>query len=334
MITTHYLIITISVFFFSLGGTALAIYLLKHTEILDIPTERSNHAAPVPRGGGLAVTFSILAFMLVMAADNALLLAAAILAAISFFDDAKGLSPRIRLLAQICCVIYALPGMKGLLFHGALPVWADHILVVLLWVWVTNLYNFMDGIDGITGAQTICLAAGLGLVSASVPHISHGVTMDALIMASARLGFLVYNWHPARIFLGDAGSIPLGFLVGYVLYATAASGYWAAALILPAYYFTDSGLTLLKRLITGKKIWLSHSEHYYQLAVRGGRPHDAVVRDIIGMNILLMPLAVIANHSATAAWICVGVAYGASFLFVQYLGNAPRKLNYEITPHA
>jgi UDP-N-acetylmuramyl pentapeptide phosphotransferase/UDP-N-acetylglucosamine-1-phosphate transferase len=114
------------------------------------------------------------------------------------------------------------------------------------------------------------------------------------VIAATMIGFLVWNWHPARIFLGDVGSIPLGFLLGWLLLDLAASGLWQAALILPLYYLADASLTLLRRLLRGAVIWHAHREHCYQQAVQRGRSHAAVSRAVAFTNLLLVGLAFVA----------------------------------------
>ena len=122
----------------------------------------------------------------------------------------------------------------------------------------------MDGIDGIAGIQTLSIGLGIYIIGAiNMPFdASHG---QALVLAAAAIGFLAWNWHPARIFLGDVGSIPMGFLVGWLLLNLASNGFWQAALILQFYYLVDSTLTLIKRIMKGMVVWQPHKEHFYQV---------------------------------------------------------------------
>lgn len=315
---THYLIICLSALIFSVIGTGLAVRILRFARILDVPNARSNHKEPIPRGGGVGVIFSIVCFLMVAGTDGNLLWAALLLATVSFIDDWHGLPARIRLGAQLIALVLAVNSLQGQVFQEFLPWWLDAIMAVLLWLWIINLTNFMDGIDGITAAQVISICLGLILLRLSVPDMPKSLAIDAGIIASASLGFAFWNWHPARIFLGDVGSITLGFLIGYLLLSTAEAGYWQAALILPAYYISDASLTLLKRLLRGEKIWQSHSQHAYQAAARAGRAHDAIVRDIIGLNIVLIVLAIISTLGFLAGWVSIAVAYGLSFGLMQY----------------
>jgi UDP-N-acetylmuramyl pentapeptide phosphotransferase/UDP-N-acetylglucosamine-1-phosphate transferase len=279
----------------TIASTRLVLSWLRHKQILDHPNERSSHSLPTPRGGGLGVT-PVLAAALILVTDTspgeAFLLAvgALILMAISWLDDRRGLPPLPRFAAQAIIIAATLSGLDGrAVFADTLPFWLDRVLVGLGWLWFVNLYNFMDGIDGITGVES----AGIGLGIAMVAHITGdgALIAPALIVAACGLGFLVWNWHPARIFLGDSGSIPLGFVLGGLLLHLAAQGQLAAALILPGYYLADASITLLWRLKDGEKIWQAHRRHFYQRAVRGGQSHARVSGAIILGNGLLIACA-------------------------------------------
>jgi len=128
-----------------------------------------------------------------------------------------------------------------------LPPLGDHLFAALAWIWFINLYNFMDGIDGITGVETATIGLGLTLVSL-VAGLAAPVAGLGMAMAGAACGFLLWNWTPAKLFLGDVGSVPLGFLAGFLLLYLASEGHLAPAIILPLYYLFDAMATLLRRL--------------------------------------------------------------------------------------
>jgi UDP-N-acetylmuramyl pentapeptide phosphotransferase/UDP-N-acetylglucosamine-1-phosphate transferase len=252
---------------------------------------------PTPRGGGLAVLAALLpawAFLSLVAAPPetfVAVLGAAGLAFISFADDLRSLPALLRLAAQATAVALGLaflPGAGGV-FQGYLPPWLDMLLAALLWLWFINLYNFMDGIDGIAGAETVAIGFGLALLG-TVHRGAGAAGQVALGLAAgmAALGFLRWNWHPAKIFLGDVGSVPLGYLLGWLLLATAAAGFWKAALVIPAYYLVDATVTLGRRLLRRERIWEAHREHFYQRLVRRGWPHDRVVRWVIALDVVLV----------------------------------------------
>jgi UDP-N-acetylmuramyl pentapeptide phosphotransferase/UDP-N-acetylglucosamine-1-phosphate transferase len=278
---------------------------LQRRAILDRPVERSSHTVPVPRGGGLVlIPLVLIAWLIFAAAGNAphgttvITIVAGCLALLSWFDDLGGLGVGWRLAVHLVAAalgVLFLPG-TGLVFQGALPPLLDHAVTVLLWVWFLNLYNFMDGIDGITGAETIAIGLGIVLVLSFAGLNTDDASLLALVLAAGALGFLRWNWAPARIFLGDVGSVPLGFITGWLLLAMAARGLWASALILPLYYLADSGWTLMRRILRGERFWEAHRTHFYQRALAPDGEHRLVVRLIAAGNISLVALAGLAIY--------------------------------------
>jgi UDP-N-acetylmuramyl pentapeptide phosphotransferase/UDP-N-acetylglucosamine-1-phosphate transferase len=270
----------------SIGLTRLVLGWLRRKQILDLPNERSSHSLPTPRGGGLAVTPVMAAGVaLIPGGSVPLALGALALMALSWIDDRRGLPAGLRFGAHMAVVAAGLAVMPAhaLVFGGALPLWADRLVTGICWVWFLNLYNFMDGIDGITGVESVCVGLGLTLF---------GLT-PGLAVAAAALGFLVWNWHPAKLFLGDSGSVPLGYVLGGLLIQLAVSGFLVAALILPAYYLADATITLLWRLKDGEKIWQAHRRHFYQRALKGGKSHAQVALAILAANLALIGAAII-----------------------------------------
>ncbi len=289
------------------AATGLAVWWLRRRQILDHPNARSSHHRPTPRGGGLGVFAVVVpAWCLVVGADP-VIAAAAALAALSWWDDLRGLTPLPRFAAQIAAValgISALPA-DALVFQGLVPFWLDRAAAGFAWLWFVNLTNFMDGIDGITGAETLAITLGLIAVAVAGAALPDHVVGGAAVLAGAAAGFLVWNWHPARVFLGDVGSVPLGYLLGFLLLSTAAAGAWAAAVILPAYYLADATLTLLRRLVRGARVWQAHREHFYQRAVQHGRSHAAVVLAVTTLNLVLIALAL---GAVVAPWAAIAAA--------------------------
>ena len=283
-------------FAISCVATRVLIGMLQRGAVLDLPNARSSHVLPTPRGGGIAVIGTIVLAWLVLWAQGivpmasaVIALAAAALAVVSWIDDLRGLSPGVRLLVQFAAVaagMLVLP--DGRLFQGWLPPSLDVIAGALIWVWFVNLFNFMDGIDGIDGAEAAAIGLGIVLVASVGGAIDLGLAAPAVAVAAASLGFLVWNWAPARIFLGDVGSVPLGYLLGFLLFELARRGQWAAALILPLYFLADASLTLLRRLLRGERVWQAHREHFYQRAVQRGLSHAAVVLRVIAADLVLI----------------------------------------------
>jgi UDP-N-acetylmuramyl pentapeptide phosphotransferase/UDP-N-acetylglucosamine-1-phosphate transferase len=282
------------------GATWATLRLLTRLDIYDRPNERSSHAARTPRGGGLALIPLLLASWAtwVLWTDSApvgfwtVLFGALLLALVSLADDLRGLPAGPRLAIQAAAVLLGLPGLAdaGAVFQGLLPAVVDAVAAGLIWLWFVNLFNFMDGIDGISGVEASSIGAGLALV-ALLALLPPSLLVLPLLLVGAALGFLAWNRPPAKIFLGDVGSIPLGYLLGWLLLMAAARGQWAPALILPLYYLADATLTLAARALRGAKVWRAHREHFYQRAVQGGLSHGAVVRWVLVCNAALIVLA-------------------------------------------
>jgi UDP-N-acetylmuramyl pentapeptide phosphotransferase/UDP-N-acetylglucosamine-1-phosphate transferase len=290
-------------------ATRALIPILRRRDILDHPNERSAHRVPTPRGGGIAVIGSLLLAWFVLAGAGLALpgvigvsLGAGILAVVSWVDDLRGLSPLLRLVAQIVVVTIGICAQaRGL---G----WAGFAAIGLLWIWCTNVFNFMDGIDGITGTEAAAIGIGLLLFASVGTGADPGLTMLAAAMVGAALGFLVWNWSPARIFLGDVGSAPLGFLVGFLLLDLVMRGFWKVALILPLYFLADASITLARRLLRGERVWRAHREHFYQQAVRAGLGHAAVVERVIAADLVLIGC----GWAAENGWSAVSLAIAAT----------------------
>lgn len=278
---------------------------LLRRQILDLPNDRSSHSRPTPRGGGLALAPVMAVLLLALAWQGPLFpallgLGALALLAVSWWDDRHSLPPLPRFGAHMVVVAATLALLPPslLVFQGWLPLPVDRLLAGLGWLWFVNLYNFMDGIDGITGCETVSLGLGIALIGA-VSGLGD-IAPHALLTAAAAAGFLLFNWHPARLFMGDSGSIPLGFVLGGLLIFLAAHGQLAAALILPAYYLTDATLTIGKRAWRRERIWQAHRQHFYQRAVQGGKRHDQVVWAIAIVNAGLVAAALAAAQGFTA----------------------------------
>lgn len=289
--------------------TRAVLQVLRQRAILDHPNERSSHARPTPRGGGIAVVAVLVPSWLLIvigksAADMSFwfaLAGIAALAALSWIDDLRNLSAALRVVCHALVVVITLAVLPAdaLVFQGLLPQLADRVAAGILWIWFINLFNFMDGIDGISGVEAIAIAGGLFLVAVIDAGVLRTGGLLALAIAGTASGFLLWNWHPARVFLGDVGSVPLGFALGWLLLQAAIAGYWAAALILPLYYLADATITLGRRAARGAKIWQAHREHFYQQAATHGRNHATISRDIAVANIALIGLAVAAERTGT-----------------------------------
>ncbi len=271
--------------------------------LLDHPNERSSHKMPVPRGGGWALlailgpgTVLISLYQHSLPFHAWLILALALLVAVSWLDDRHGINPFMRLTIHIIAAFFGSMSLAphAMIFNGSIPFWIDRTLLIVGWAWFINLYNFMDGIDGLTCVETISIATGACALFSAFNIYDPFVSVLILMLTGVCLGFLALNWHPAKIFMGDVGSVPLGFLVGYILLTLALKGHVAAAFILPLYYIADSGITLFKRACRGEKVWQAHRQHFYQKAALGLGRHDRPVYWVIAANISLMSSALLA----------------------------------------
>ena len=278
--------------------------LLRKCSILDHPNERSSHVLPTPKGAGALLVPVIVVGWVAVAwyglsnrstyevyVIGGLALA---LGVVSWVDDLKGLSPVTRLIAQTAAVAVASWVLADgeLIFGGLMNFYVEKAFIILIWVWFINLFNFMDGIDGISAVELLVVNLGLVILSSAVSDLSDSRPY-AVVMLVAATGFLFWNWHPARIFLGDVGSAPLGFLLGWQLILIAKSGAWAAALILPGYYLADATLTLVRRILRGEKAWQAHRDHFYQIAVRGVLDHQGVALRVLYVGLILIVLSVL-----------------------------------------
>ncbi len=279
--------------------------------------DRTMHSGVIPKGGGLPLLISAVAvtsaFHPLTALSWPVLAGLVVATVVSWRDDVTPLPALVRFpvhAGAAALFVLSLPA-EAAVFQGWLPVALDRALAVLALTWMMNLYNFMDGINGITGAETIAIAGGyLALSATGAAALSYLPLAAALLGASA--GFLVWNAREkALVFLGDVGSVPLGFLTGALMIDLATKGYWAAALILPSYFFADATITLFRRLTRGEKIWEAHRSHFYQRAARGYGRHLPVVAWVSYANVLLVYWAV---ESLDAAMIWPALALAAAII--------------------
>jgi UDP-N-acetylmuramyl pentapeptide phosphotransferase/UDP-N-acetylglucosamine-1-phosphate transferase len=235
---------------------------------LDQPNERSLHERPVPRTGGIAVLLGAASSLAFGAAGLWLPMGLAlVLAAVSFFDDLRGLPTSVRLAAHVAAATV-------LVWHVLSPMLAVEMLVLILAVvWITNLYNFMDGSDGLAGGMATIGFGAFGFAAWRAGDAALATLCVAL--AAAAVAFLLHNRHPARIFLGDVGSIPLGFLaaaLGILGWRNDLWPLWFPVLVF-APFIADATVTLVRRTLRRERVWQAHRDHYYQRMVRMGFGH-------------------------------------------------------------
>ena len=271
---------------------------------VDLPNPRSLHSNPTPRVGGIAVLAGVLAALLLAGGEYAALgVALASLAVLSFVDDRGGLPIGIRLSSHFVV------GAAWLIFGADLPAGWTVVLLAVAIAWSINLYNFMDGADGLAGGMATLGFACYALAAwlAGDTHLARvGVAAGA-----AAAGFLLFNFPPARSFLGDVGSIPLGFLaaaLGIEGWQRGAWPFWFPLLVFSP-FVVDASATLLRRALGRERFWRAHREHYYQRLVRMGWSHRrlAVTEYTLmagaGVSALLMlDLAPVPQMAGIGAW--------------------------------
>jgi Fuc2NAc and GlcNAc transferase len=275
------------------------------TGLMDHPGERSSHTQPTPRGGGLAIAIAFFAALGWLwleerfdpAAAAVLLLGGLLVAGIGFIDDRHSVPARLRLLVHVCAAVGTTALIGAVTFGGGSPgtaeIWAGRVFTVVAIVWAINLFNFMDGIDGIAGAEALFLAAS----GAALNWYAGGdaaLTAAMLSIAASSAGFLVWNWPPASIFMGDVGS---GFL-GFALSVLGLIGVKDGALpmevwpILGGVFLMDATVTLVRRVLRGDRWHEAHRMHAYQHLSRRWNGHRPVTLAVSAVNVFwLLPWA-------------------------------------------
>lgn len=296
---------------------------------MDIPNHRSLHKQPVPRGGGLSIVILIVFCLLTLYVKDyldvydviVLLTSLIITASIAFIDDLRPVSTIYRALvycvSAACLVFLMSPDLNQFV----------KIFAVVCIVWMVNLYNFMDGIDGLASVEAIT-------TSVFAVFIFHHIAADdlffiSLTIACSSAGFLVWNWSPAKIFMGDVGSCTLGLLfsiialLAYQKYAVPIS-VW---LVLLSVFIADTSFTLLKRLLTGEIWYQAHKDHAYQQLVEQGASHKSVTTGVLIINVLfLWPLSYIVYAYSQYSLIVVLLNYGILAIYWWHIQTRSLKM--------
>jgi Fuc2NAc and GlcNAc transferase len=289
-------------------------YYIKHALLEEI-NERSSHTVPTPHGGGIAIIlvwFSGLFYLhFTNEIDSSLfyaLLVGIIISVVSFFDDLYELSPKLRLIAQAIVAfggLYFLGGFEqlNLFFFTLENQILTNIFAFFMIIWFINLYNFLDGIDGYAGSEALFLSIAAFILFGGA-HF--------LVLAVAVLGFLVWNWHRAKIFMGGVGSTLLGYNVAIftIYYANQVStNFWIWIILFGLFWF-DATLTLFRRYKNKEKLSQAHKKHAYQRLVQSGLSHDKVVLFSLGVNAMLFIMVYFAPSVFIALPLSLIVMYG------------------------
>lgn len=335
------------VFFFSCVVSITIIGLLLISKLawriaVDVPNDRSLHSLPIPRIGGWGVIpAAIAAAFFFGAVEWTLAGLAMVLFAVSYLDDRIGLPILVRL------TTHAVASVAWLIFGPAsLPLLLAGIAAIAIMWWI-NLYNFMDGANGLAGGMG--LIGFLGYAVAAASHDMVPLTLWSLALAGASGGFLLFNFHSARVFLGDCGSVPLGFFVGALGLWGWSEGAWPSwfPFLVFASFFLDATVTLMRRMMNGEPFWRAHAEHYYQRLIRSGWSHPRIaLREYVVMAASASLATAMLTWSVSAQYaglvLAAGVFVGLAILvdrrwlkFQQAAGKSSSgwlKLQYVLIP--
>ncbi|WP_049557967.1 MraY family glycosyltransferase [Yersinia kristensenii] len=331
----------VGVFIFFMLSTILTLVLRKYAlknNIIDTPNSRSSHITPTPRGGGVAIVVSFLCGIalfyfqgyLPLLTVIGLVVSGGVIALVGFWDDHGHIAARWRLLAHFSAaafLLFCLGGFPVLIVSGVVVNLGilGNLFGLLFLVWMLNLYNFMDGIDGLASAQAVTTSIGaIVIYFISGYHVDLSSYLVLGLLASTVLGFLLWNFPPAKIFMGDAGSGFLGLIIG----SLAISAGWIETkfffcwLILLGLFIVDATWTLVRRVISGFKVYEAHRSHGYQILSRRFKGHLPVTLSAITINIIwLFPIALLVGIDIINPIIAIIIAY-IPLLFIDYKFNA------------
>ncbi len=297
----NYLFFLLIPFLLTYLFTVLMIKFALKYNIMDIPGQRSSHVHPTPRGGGIAIyiSFVLMLFFLRNYAENnflwCLFFGVTIISGIGLIDDIKKLPIKIRFSVQI--IASSIPILYGFKLNeielpalGTINLGILSIPITLVWIlWMTNLYNFMDGIDGITASEATVVSFFLFLLSLITKN--HFLLLMSLIIIGSSLGFLIHNFPPAKIFMGDVGSSSLGYIFAILaIFASQNEKHYIPFfifLLLSGTFIFDATVTLIRRIVKGERWFEAHRSHYYQRLVIAGYTHKQVTLLECGVSVLL-----------------------------------------------
>jgi UDP-N-acetylmuramyl pentapeptide phosphotransferase/UDP-N-acetylglucosamine-1-phosphate transferase len=320
----------------ALGVVRASIAYAHRRGMLDQPGQRRSHSIPTPRGGGIGIVVATLLTMPICLVQPSspwplhvaltLLMATAMIALIGWWDDHNSLPVLPRFGVQLLAVALFSAALVSPLGWLWIPLW------VLGGTWSINLHNFMDGIDGLLAQQGMFVAGGLAVLAGSMGQPA--LAGAAACVATACLGFWYYNRSPARIFMGDVGSGTIGLLL-FALTAMLWRLHWPLvwpALILSSAFVTDASLTLLTRMLAGKRWYAAHREHLYQWIVRRGHTHAASAAWYLGWNLLIAaPLAALAFKKPGIGLLACIVTYAiAAVVWLQAKRRLIKRDRYKV----
>jgi len=287
--------------------TGLATRYSRWRGLIDRPGERQSHTVPTPRGGGIGLVLAVVLASLVMPSMldrfwfQAVLPGMVLLSCLGWWDDHSSLSARFRFLVQLAVSFYLLWCFAKQGWNGQ-PL--SQAVAVLFLLWMTNLYNFMDGSNGMVGTQGVFAGIVLAVLYGMAGQT--GLALASAMLSAACLGFLPWNIGQAKVFMGDAGSIALGFAFGALLISGVVTGAFTlpVALLVMLVFLADASLTLLMRVIRREQWYNPHRQHLYQRLIASGKTHGSVLLFYQSINLLLVvPGIAVAVSFPGLAWI-------------------------------
>lgn len=303
--------------------------------VLDVPNERSSHQAPIPRGAGISFFFAfnvILGFLLwqekiTMEYAFPLMLGGSVVAALGYWDDVSSVSATLRLFIHFLVSIFIFSLLsQGFIKHVEISFlpdwpWLTAIFCILFIIWFINLYNFMDGCDGLSTSIGI---AGAGLIAVvSLLQGNMNLALIYIVLAYALGGFLVFNWPPAKVFMGDSGAYFLGYVFGSL--ALISKIYYTSSLyvhlIIFGLFIVDATWTVLRRAIRGERLYVGHRMHAFQKLIARGWGHARVTSLYVLITVLwLFPMSLLCVYQHEKSFLFLVIAYVPIFIFVLFMG--------------
>ena len=314
-----------------------ALKFFQNPMFLDIPTERSNHKTPKPKGAGIIIIPLILfstsvIFLLEDTLNNNWKIIfgfCLLLSIVSLLDDMKNISAKIRLTFHIFCVFSSLYLFKDqlnifvksseflIIFNGIESLVLSFVFcfLIMLWVWIINMFNFMDGMDGMTSVQISSLSILTNFL-AILGFIEETFIYFSLILLTISFAFYSFNKPPSKIFLGDVGSVPLGFIAGFILiYNMIMYNLILPFLVIMLYYLQDSIVTIILRFLKKENVFQAHSSHFYQKILRKGYSHDYVLKKIIHLHAILLILAILSYYFPITSFLLAFICTSSLLIF-------------------
>lgn len=346
------MVLAIAIFLVSIALSAGMVMLLRRNSMsewsLDQPNHRSLHNRPTPRIGGLAMLTAVAISLAGLRPDDlplTLLLLAAGLAMVSVLDDRGNLPVALRLAVHVatatCVVLSWMRAFPAPLFGDSIYLLSGLVstfVVIMAICWMINLFNFMDGANGMAGGMAFIGFGGYGIAAALSPAQGLPIAAVSGAVSGAALGFLYFNFPTARVFMGDAGSVPLGFLAAAIGMQGSLLGLWPWWFGPLAFspFIVDATVTLLKRIARQQKIWIAHREHYYQRLILSGWSHRKTVISYYFLMLGSTGSALAAQNShllypIVSAWV---ITYASLLVYLEWRFYKHKKDNKEETPGA